>query len=204
MLHININVLTLHKCLQCKLQASSAEGGESWLNNHADFSQVFLMGQSAGGNLVHYLTVLKPPSELGPLSIKGIIPVVPFFSGESQSESEKLYSNDEVLPTDKHRTFWRCCLPEGSNRDHPYCNPLTPDAPNLAEVHLPRMLVLVGGKDPLYTRQIEYVNTLKKAGKDVKLVEVPEGLHTFRANPALEAENARVDKAIFEFIHLSD
>lgn len=66
------------------------------------------------------------------------------------------------------------------------------------------MLVLVGGKDPLYTRQIEYVNTLKKAGKDVKLVEVPEGLHTFRANPALEAENARVDKAIFEFIHLSD
>ena len=41
---------------------------------------------------------------------------------------------------------------------------------------------------------------LKKAGKNVKLVEVPAGGHMFRVDPQSAAENVRVDKAISEFI----
>ena len=43
---------------------------------------------------------------------------------------------------------------------------------------------------------------LKKAGKNVKLVEVPAGGHMFRVGPQLAAEKVRVDKAIYEFINL--
>lgn len=189
---------------QCKYQAGEAEAGDPWLMNHADFSRVFVMGQSAGGNIAHHVAVFKPIDELKPLIVQGIVPIVPFFSAEAISESEKNVSEDEILPLGKHHTFWRLALPLNATRDHPYCNPLSADAPKLAEVKFPRLLVIVGGKDPLYTRQIEYYDALKQAGKEVELVEVPEGTHIFRKIPALEAENVRVDKAISDFIHKSE
>lgn len=169
--------------------------------NDVDFARVFVMGQSAGGNIAHHVVVSKPIDELYPLTIEGVIPVVPFFSAEEVSESEKRFSEDEILPLGKHHTFWKLALPVGASRDHPFCNPLSADAPKLAEVRLPRMLLIVAGKDPLYTRQLEYYNALKQAGKEVQLVEVPEGTHIFRKVAALEAENVRVDEATSDFIH---
>lgn len=162
------------------------------------------MGQSAGGNIAHHVIVSKPIDELLPLKVEGVIPVVPFFSAEVLSESEKKFTDDEVLPIGKHRTFWRLSLPLGANRDHPFCNPLSADAPKLAEVKFPRMLLIVGGKDPLHSKQLEYYDALKQAGKKVELVEVPEGTHVFRKIAALEAENVRVDKATSDFIHKSN
>ena len=189
--------------MQCKYQSSRDEG-DPWLMINADFSRVFVMGQSAGGNIAHHVIVSKPIDELHPLTIEGVIPIVPFFSAEALSESEKKFPDDDVLPLAKHHTFWRLALPFGANRDHPFCNPLSADAPKLSEVKFPRMLLIVAGKDPLYSRQMEYYETLKQAGKEVELVEVPEGTHVFRKNPALEAENMRVDKAISDFIHKSN
>ncbi|KAG0568409.1 hypothetical protein KC19_6G017600 [Ceratodon purpureus] len=188
---------------QCKYQASGDEAGDPWLMSNVDFSRVFVMGQSAGGNIAHHVIVSKPIAELHPLTIEGVVPVVPFFSAEVLSESEKKFPDDDILPLGKHHTFWRLALPSGANRDHPFCNPLSADAPKLAEVKFPKMLLIVAGKDPLYTRQIEYFNAMKQAGKEVELVEVPEGTHVFRKIAALEAENVRVDKAISDFIHKS-
>lgn len=172
--------------------------------NIVDFSRVFVMGQSAGGNIAHHVIVSKSIAALHPLKIEGVIPVVPFISAEVLSESEKKFPDDDVLPLGKHHTFWRLALPLGANRDHPFCNPLSADAPKLAEVKFPRMLLIVAGKDPLYSRQIEYYNAMKQAGKEVELIEVPEGTHVFRKIAALEAENVRVDKATSDFIHKSN
>jgi acetyl esterase/lipase len=74
---------------------------------------------------------------------------------------------------------------------------------NLAEVQLfPRLLVVVAGQDSLYAGNAAYANMLKKAGKNVKLVEVPAGGHMFRVDPHSAAENVRVDEAISEFVDL--
>lgn len=162
------------------------------------------MGQSAGGNIAHHVIASRPIDELHPLTIEGVIPVVPFFSAEVLSESERRFPDDDVLPLRKHHTFWRLSLPLGANRDHPFCNPLSADSPKLTEVKFPRMLLIVGGKDPLNSRQMEYYNALIQAGKEVELVEVPEGTHVFRKIAALEAENVRVDKATSDFIHKSN
>ena len=61
---------------------------------------------------------------------------------------------------------------------------------------------MVAGQDSLYAGNAAYANMLKKAGKNVKLVEVPAGGHMFRVGPQLAAEKVRVDKAISEFINL--
>lgn len=177
------------------------EACEPWLKKHADFSRLFLMGQSAGGNIVHQVMVLKPMHDLQPMSVKGLIIEVPAFSAEEVSESEALSINDPILPLANQRAMWLMCLPVGANQDHPYCNIFAPDAPNLSEVPFPRILLVYGGQDVLRTRQMQYYDALKKAGKDVTIVEVPEGKHLFRLNPLLEAENVRVDKAISEFIN---
>lgn len=109
-----------------------------------------------------------------------------------------------VFTPEKHHNLWKFSLPLGSNRDHPYCNVFAPTAPNLADVQFPRVLVVVGGKDPLHTRQVEYYNVLKKAGKEIDLVEVPGASHLFRTLPQFEAENQRIDKTINDFIHKSN
>ncbi|GLJ46803.1 hypothetical protein SUGI_0987030 [Cryptomeria japonica] len=40
-----------------QLQALAAEGAEPWLHSHADFSRVFIAGESAGGNIAHHVGV---------------------------------------------------------------------------------------------------------------------------------------------------
>lgn len=197
-----VRLKRLMLCVQCKYQASGDEAGDPWLMSNGDFGRVFVMGQSAGANIAHHVVAMKPAEELHPLKIEGVIPVVPFFSAEEVSESEKQFANDEILPLGKHHTFWRLALPEGASRDHPFCNPVSAQAPKLADVKtFPRMLLIVGGRDPLYSRQMEYLNAVKQAGKQVQLVYVPDGTHVFRKLAALEAENVRVDKATSDFIH---
>ena len=200
---VNNDICTINDVMMW-LQCTDEEG-EPWLKKHADFSQVFLMGISAGGNIVHQVMALKPIKELEPqVSIQGLILVVPYFSAETPSASELLYANDEVVSLTVNHTFWRLALPHGANRDHPYSNVFSPDAPNLTDVQFPRMLMVVGGKDPLNTRQMEYYNALKNAGRDVKLVECPDCAHASLFFPQFEAENLRVHKAISAFIHGAD
>ena len=62
---------------------------------------------------------------------------------------------------------------------------------------------MVAGQDSLYAGNVAYANMLKKAGKNVKLVELPAGGHKSRVDPQSAAETVRVDKAISVIINLS-
>ncbi|KAG0567435.1 hypothetical protein KC19_7G134700 [Ceratodon purpureus] len=53
---------------KASLQANR-EGDESWLTKHADFSMCFVMGESAGSNIVHHLGLQFAKSDLNTLSI---------------------------------------------------------------------------------------------------------------------------------------
>lgn len=73
------------------LQAQAvAEEPDGWLNDVADFSRVFISGDSAGGNIAHNLAVrlgVGSP-ELAPVRVRGYVLLAPFFGGTVRTKFE--------------------------------------------------------------------------------------------------------------------
>ncbi|KAI4351841.1 hypothetical protein L6164_006151 [Bauhinia variegata] len=157
-------------------------GKEEWLSKYADYSNCYLMGSSAGGNIAYH-TGLRAAVELhhrGPLKIKGLILVQPFFGGVKRTASELRLMNDSHLPLCATDLMWELSLPRGADRDHEYCNLTVGNgSKQLDEMERLRWRVLVTGcdGDPLFNRQREVVNLV--AHKRVRVVEffVPGQYH---------------------------
>ncbi|MCD7453896.1 gibberellin receptor [Datura stramonium] len=64
--------------------------------------------------------------------------------------------------------YWRAYLPEGSDRDHPACNPFGPNGIDLKGAKFPKNLVVVAGLDLVQDWQLAYADGLKKAGQEVQ------------------------------------
>ena len=79
--------------------------------------------ESAGDNIVHTVSLRTVVRDLGPLNLRGLIVIHPYFDSEERIESKKVAS--EVNPTtlELQDLFWRLSLPPGSDRDYPTCNP---------------------------------------------------------------------------------
>jgi len=172
-------------------QAEAAEGVpiDPWLSSHADFSKVFVAGDSAGGNIVHQVCIRASARNWDGLCLQGAILVHPFFAGEERIECE-LGTGAEVEGFLKLVDgIWSISLPEGADRDHPFCNPDGPRSSALSTLAFPRTLVFVAEKDFLRDRGILYYEALKKAGKVVDFVITEGENHVFHLlNP--KSENA--------------
>lgn len=70
-------------------------------------------------------------------------------------------------------------MPVGGTRDHPLANPFGPGSPNLAQLKLDPILVIVGGNELLKDRAANYATRLKEMGKDIKYVEFEGCQHGF-------------------------
>jgi len=149
--------------------------GDPWLQSHADFSRVFLVGDSAGGNIVHH--VIMKGNDWNPLNIRGAVMVQPSFGGEQRTQSEI------ELPEDLERSVGcrMMALPEGADKDHPFNNPLaaSSDYPTLAEASLPQLLIVIGGCDMLRDRAKAYYESLLQHGKTAQMIVFEEENHGF-------------------------
>ncbi|KAJ7550344.1 hypothetical protein O6H91_07G096000 [Diphasiastrum complanatum] len=166
-----------------QMELASVEAGRScepWLASHADPSRCFLMGDSAGGNIVHHLSLRVAHMDLKPLKILGQILVQPFFAGIARTSQELLLANDKILSLKTNDILWKFALPKDADRDHPMCNPLLSPSSNLKDICLPKALIVVGGRDPVCERQVQYSKLLKDAGKDIKLIVYEEARHAFQ------------------------
>jgi len=153
---------------------------DAWLESYADFSAVYLIGDSAGANIAHHVVALRGGVEAwSPIRLRGSILVQPFFGAEQRTQSENECPRDAVLSLELTDAFWRLSLPLGSNRDHPFSNPWSPGAPKLEEISMPPLLVAIGGRDILRDRGHEYSELLKQKGKSVEVVVVEEEEHGF-------------------------
>lgn len=76
-----------------------AEEPDAWLNDVADFSRVFISGDSAGGNIAHNLAVRLGAGspELSPVRVRGYVYLAPFFGGTVLSKSEAEGPKDAFL-----------------------------------------------------------------------------------------------------------
>ncbi|KAK1418223.1 hypothetical protein QVD17_27372 [Tagetes erecta] len=161
-----------HDCwatLQWIASHLSGEGPDSWINDYVDMSRVFLVGESAGANLVHYLAVQAGVNNIG-LGVRGLILLHPYFS---QKVPEKL-------------TLYVYPSSSGSD-DDPKLNPASD--PDLEKLCCSRVLVVVAEKDFLKSRGVEYNETLKRSGwkGTIEFLETEDEDHCFHLiNPSSE------------------
>ncbi|KAK3408908.1 hypothetical protein EUGRSUZ_J01051 [Eucalyptus grandis] len=145
---------------------------EEWLREGVDFSRCYLLGTSAGGNIVYHvgLRLCAAAADLEPLVIRTLILHHPFFGGSKRTESEVRLFNNPTLPVNGADRVWELALPAGANRDHEYCNPTAGERSDEWEgMKKPgwRVVVVGGGGDPMIDRQRELAAKLEAKGVQV-------------------------------------
>ncbi|KAL6344955.1 hypothetical protein AAG906_006720 [Vitis piasezkii] len=204
----------------CSLEWLSKQvSSEPWLQR-ADLSRVFLSGDSAGGNIAHNIAIraiqkgwdsaggnivhnvaLRTIQEQScdQVKIKGLLIIHPFFGSEERIEKERASGEAENLAlTD---WMWKLSLPEGSNRDHYWCNYEMAKLSRAEWCRFPPAVVYVAGLDFLKERGVMYAAFLEKNGVEVKLVEAEGEKHVYHmVHPESEATRL-LQKQMSEFIH---
>lgn len=148
------------------------------LPENADISRCFIAGESAGGNIVHHVTVRAAEYEFKRLRIAGMIAIQPFLGGEERTKSEIRFGRGGGLTLEVTDWYWKAFLPIGSSRDHPAAN-VVRSGSDVSGLKLPPALVVNGGLDLLSDRIKEYCEWLERSGKEVRVVEYPNGIHGF-------------------------
>ncbi|GLJ46799.1 hypothetical protein SUGI_0986970 [Cryptomeria japonica] len=104
---------------------------------------------SAGGNIAYHVGLWAAGAK-AEIEINGLILVYPYFGGEEHTSSEK--ESSSVFSLEQSDVLWRLVLPVGSNRDHPFSNPLIEEAVVSAAADIPPMLFVIAGRDILSDR----------------------------------------------------
>jgi gibberellin receptor GID1 len=159
--------------------------GRDCLPPSADLSRCFLMGDSAGGNIVHHVGCrVAREADMSPIKIAGHVLVQPYFGGEERTPAEVRLSNGVPLITvEAADWYWKAFLPEGATRDHPAANVTSTDISGLS---LPPSLVVVGGLDLLQDWQLRYAEHLKKMGKQAEILFYEDAIHAFHVFPGYD------------------
>ncbi|PKI68735.1 probable carboxylesterase 15 [Punica granatum] len=184
------------------------EKGEPWLEAQGDFSRIFLIGDSSGGNLVHEVAARAGKADIGPSKLAGAIPIHPGFMRSQRSRSELEQPQSPFLTLDMLDKFIGLSLPIGANKDHPITCPMGLAAPPLAKLNLPPYLLCLADRDLIIDTEMEYYEAMKKADKEVELFISHGMTHSFYLNkiavdmdPNTSAETDRLFSGIIDFIH---
>ncbi|KAF3639651.1 putative carboxylesterase 13-like isoform 1 [Capsicum annuum] len=175
---------------------TSTNNKESSLTNFGDFNKVFLVGDSAGGNLVYHMTMRAGKETLNNnVKITGSIFAYPYF----------LIRDIEIDEEGLAYKIWvNICPPLEPGIDSPLINPLCEKAPSLLGLGCSRLMLCMGKKDYVIPIEIgrKFVEEVKKSGWNGKLefVEIDEG-HSFQIYKPETEEAKRMMKCYASFIH---
>ncbi|KAF0907937.1 hypothetical protein E2562_022323 [Oryza meyeriana var. granulata] len=186
------------------LARQAGPGGDPWVSEAADFGRVFVSGDSAGGTIAHHLAVrfgsAAGRAELAPARVVGYVQLMPFFGGVERTPSEAGCPNDAFLNRPLNDRYWRLSLPAGATADHPFSNPFGPGSPDLAAAEIAPTLVVVGGRDLLRDRALDYAARLKAMGKPVEALEFERQQHGFFTIDPWSAASADLMRAVKRFV----
>ncbi|KAJ4963756.1 hypothetical protein NE237_023695 [Protea cynaroides] len=154
---------------------SNRNGTESWLNNHADFQRVSIMGDSAGANIAHNMVVRATETPLEGVRFVGLGLIHAFFHEEEPVGPDV---SDEEMKA-KTTKLWRVMFPTTIGCNDPLINPAA--CTNLKRLACKRVVVCVAEKDPLIGGPLFYHKTLHKSGweGEMELMEVQGEGHVF-------------------------
>lgn len=160
----------------------------SW---NGDTARVYVIGDSAGGNLAIALGI----SKTGICGVMPIYPVTALYPIDSVSWKAyaKGYGNDAELL----QTFFKAYAPR---HEHEALVSVA-DAPDSLLLRLPRTLVLSAGRDILLDQATSFVSRLKQLGhKQVQQVVFPTATHLFITVDGQPTAFAEAVKLAAEFI----
>ncbi|PIA54192.1 hypothetical protein AQUCO_00900621v1 [Aquilegia coerulea] len=185
------------------LQAESvSQNPDPWLSEVADFEQVFISGDSAGGNIAHNLAVQLGAGsvKLAPVRVRGYVLLAPFFGGTVLTKSEAEGPLDAFLNWELIDRFWRLSIPIGETTDHPLVNPFGPVSPSLESKSFDPMLVVCGGSDLLKDRAKDYAMKLKAWGNKIEYAEFEGMQHGFFTIDPNSEDSNKLMQIIKQFI----
>lgn len=124
-----------------------SSNGEPWIRDYADFSRVFLGGDSAGGNITHHMALRVGNQGLANGSIhqiNGMILFHPFFWGKDRMGGEVTKLDNQLNPVLADK-LWAVVCPGSSGPDDPWINPV--HNPRMSKLGCERVVVFVAEKD---------------------------------------------------------
>lgn len=159
----------------------NSDGPETWLNKHANFEKVFLVGDSAGANIAHNMAIRVGVDGLVGVRVVGMILMHPFFGNNIQPS--------ELL---------RFIFPSIKGCNDPRINPVGAGV-DLASLGCSRVLDCVASTDRFKDRGVTYYEALKKSGWSgmVEIVETEGEDHVFYLfKPNCEKAKALTEKVV--------
>ncbi|XP_076937508.1 putative carboxylesterase 6 [Bidens hawaiensis] len=171
------------KALMWMKQEALSESNK-WWSKQCNFTNMFLAGDSAGGNIAHNMAIrlYANQAHLKPLTFKGNILIQPFFGGESRTGSETLMVQPpgSALNLTISDTYWRLSLSKGANRDHPWCNPCAKKSTMVEGMRYLPTVVCISEFDILKDRNMEFCGLLGTLGVEVEHVVYKGVGHAFQ------------------------
>uniref|UniRef100_A0A0E0LVW5 Alpha/beta hydrolase fold-3 domain-containing protein n=1 Tax=Oryza punctata TaxID=4537 RepID=A0A0E0LVW5_ORYPU len=179
---------------------AGGEGDEAWLVDHADFSRLYLGGESAGSNIAHHMAMRVAEEGLPHgAKIRGLVMIHPYFLGTNKVDSDDL----DPAVRESLGSLWRVMCPTTTGEDDPLINPLVDGAPALDALACDRVLVCIGEGDVLRDRGRAYYDRLTSSGwrGEAEIWQAPEKGHTFHLlEPHCDAAIEQ-DKVISGFLN---
>lgn len=160
-----------------------------------DFSQVTLIGDSAGGNLVAAISQkLRDENKKIPAKQILIYPVTYWdHTDDSPFESIRTKGYDYGLTSKNIQEYMELYQPDTEKRKSNYISPLMADDLSFQ----PDTLVITSENDPLRDEGEAYGKALKEAGNNVVIHRVDKSAHNFITYPKFSS----VVKEAYEYIN---
>ncbi|WVZ65188.1 hypothetical protein U9M48_014597 [Paspalum notatum var. saurae] len=178
----------------------AVSGADPWLSSHGDPGRVFLVGVSAGGNIVHNMAVSVGiicglrAAEFEPPRIEGVVLLHPSFSGKEKMETEE----EEFWRANNNR--WAIIFPGAKDGvDDPRINPMAAGAPSLTKLAGQRLLVGTASEDPRAPRAQAYADAVRDSGWRGKVESFEsdgEGHGFFVMNPGSRKADEVMDRVV--------
>ncbi|KAL2937898.1 putative carboxylesterase 7 [Bienertia sinuspersici] len=168
---------------------STGSGPDSWINDWADFDNVFLAGDSAGANIAHDV-LTRARSGIGSGRFKGMAMVHPFFGDEEPNG------------------LWNFLYPGTTGVFDPRLNPAAdPGRMRRESIACRKILVCVGGKDFLRERGVKYYEVLREGQEngewegELEFMESKGRGHVFHLYKPQSFEAQELLKRVADFIN---
>lgn len=173
---------------------------DPWIAGHADFSRLYLGGESAGSNIAHHMAMRVAAEGLAhDAKIRGLVMIHPYFLGTDKVPS------DDLSPEARESlgSLWRVMCPTTTGEDDPLINPFVDGAPPLASLACGCVLVCIGENDVLRDRGRAYYDRLRASGwpGEAEIWQAPDKGHTFHLLEPSCDEAVAQDKVISDFLN---
>ncbi|GJN15962.1 hypothetical protein PR202_gb02911 [Eleusine coracana subsp. coracana] len=183
--------------LRSARRAGGGPDSDPWLARHADPARLFLVGDSAGGNLAHNVAMRAGREGLD-ATVRGIALLDPYFWGKRPVPSE---TTDAAARRWRERT-WAFVCAGAYGVDDPVINPVAMAPAEWRRMGSTRVLVTVAGLDTLSARGRAYVHALRTSGwkGEVELYETPGEYHVYFLTKPDSEEAVEEMEAVAGFI----